>query len=957
MNKKWFVLLLFGLLLIPVNLFVPDASAGSSAPSPSNGSQLGWNETLSQLCVNLSDDEGDGMEYEIRQNSVVLESGGTLVYTNTTHSFIDTVNNSASWESSKGRITSGAAFTGTTEFTVGEYRNVSGWGYCKKLTVDHTLVDSDLVNFPVLFSNISSDFISHAQVDGDDFLFISSDYTIKYNHEIEYYNSTSGELIAWVNVTSLSSTVDTELYLYYGNSDCSSQQNVSGTWDSDYISVWHWNNSFLDSTVNDYDGINENLVDATGLVASGLQNSRDEERSVIVNNFYDSSSDDLLTAEIWIRFDDNDEAYPRIFCKGTTYSNMDWGTYFRGTNGQEHRICVNDSFSVQGGTLPGDYGVGCFGFWFYSWFTINRTDGNARAYYNTTRLFSSSIVEMNITNDFSTLYIGNDEAGESWNGRFDETRVSKIVRSWEWMNVTYNSIYNYDTFLSVGSECSMVGVNTSSCSPTIWSHHNFSFNLSSYVLHNITGLEVRWHGYGGYYTGGAKPKWNWGTTMYFEASGSNWYTADSTTPFTTDDYSPVLEWINYSAHHDMSDWINDNGILNVGVEHTSALDCSVIYTDYIELVVTTIGGGVGNGTYCTSNVSWWNDTCGSLWSWVVYVTDGRGDISTTTYTFSNTPCTFSGTVYPTSGSTDVCPCSSALCVDVTADYSFNMTVYGREQGKKYWHIWNSYTNRTADNYCFCMDTIQPTVRPHAVLHRHTASAVTVINTWYNITFEHGNGSAMDIGTNYIVIPSHGHYTINYWAAVRDDDANPTGHKMAIRVISNDVEVDGSYRELEFTKQGKEQHLLSQVHNEYFEDDVVKFQYIGDDTDQEIATYGTWSDDNICCYVFIEKTGTEENHPLMYNTTYEWYVNVSKFDNSSLYNETSVFSFTTTSDIADCACGEVGVSGGMMRDASGIVGLCGLFAIPITFILYQRLKKRRGSPPSGNQHSGGGYRNY
>ena len=159
MNKKWFVLLLFGLLLIPVNLFVPDASAGSSAPSPSNGSQLGWNETLSQLCVNLSDDEGDGMEYEIRQNSVVLESGGTFVYTITSHNFNDTVNNSAHWESSKGRITSGAAFTGTTEFTVGEYRNVSGWGYCKKLTVDHTLVDSDLVNFPVLFSNISSDFI------------------------------------------------------------------------------------------------------------------------------------------------------------------------------------------------------------------------------------------------------------------------------------------------------------------------------------------------------------------------------------------------------------------------------------------------------------------------------------------------------------------------------------------------------------------------------------------------------------------------------------------------------------------------------------------------------------------------------------------------------------------------------------------------------------------------------
>ena len=451
---------------------------------------------------------------------------------------------------------------------------------------------------------------------------------------------------------------------------------------------------------------------------------------------------------------------------------------------------------------------------------------------------------------------------------------------------------------------------------------------------------VRWHGYGGYYTGGAKPKWNWGTTMYFEASGTYWYTADSTTPFTTDDWSPVLEWINYSAHHEMSDWINDDGVLNVAVEHTSALDCSVIYTDYIELIVTTIGGGVGNGTYCTSNVSWWDDTCGTVWSWVVYVNDGRDGDSSTTYTFTNAPCTFSGTVYPATGAVGVCPCCDAICIDVTADYNFNMTVYGREQEHLYWSVWNSYTNVSADEYCFCMDAIQPTIRSHAVVHKHVAMPITVINTWYNVSsFDHGTGKDMVVNSDNIVIPSHGHYTIDYWAAVRDDDANPTGHKMAIRVTCNDAEIDGGYRELAFTNQGYEKHLLGNVHDEFFEDDVIKFQYIGDDTDQEIATHGTWSDDNICYYGYIRKTGTEEHHPLMYNTTYEWYVNVSKFDNSSLYNETDVFSFVTASNLSDCFSGVSSEVGGVYVDSGGVVGLLGIFGL-LSFFMYRRRKNNK-----------------
>ena len=126
----------------------------------------------------------------------------------------------------------------------------TNWMYRKEINIDHTKVDANLKNFPVLI-NLSSDtdLAAHAQPDGDDIVFTDAQ-GIKLNHEIELYTSATGRLVAWVNVTSLSSTTDTKLYLYYGNALCSSQQNPQGTWNADYLMVHHMNETgnIIDST-------------------------------------------------------------------------------------------------------------------------------------------------------------------------------------------------------------------------------------------------------------------------------------------------------------------------------------------------------------------------------------------------------------------------------------------------------------------------------------------------------------------------------------------------------------------------------------------------------------------------------------------------------------------------------------------------------------------------------------
>ena len=129
----------------------------------------------------------------------------------------------------------------------------SSWAYKKLITIDYTKVSATLTDFPVLVSVTDvdlkdSDNGGPIQPDGDDILFIKTDGT-KLSHEIEKYDGSTGQLAAWVKIPSLSSSTDTEFFLYYGNSSCSSQQDATNVWDSNYKGVWHLNENPSNSNI------------------------------------------------------------------------------------------------------------------------------------------------------------------------------------------------------------------------------------------------------------------------------------------------------------------------------------------------------------------------------------------------------------------------------------------------------------------------------------------------------------------------------------------------------------------------------------------------------------------------------------------------------------------------------------------------------------------------------------
>ncbi len=90
----------------------------------------------------------------------------------------------------------------------------SFWNFRKNITIHASQVTGTQTNFPVLI-NITgdTDLATDAQNNGDDIVFTNVSGNEKLDHEIEYFNGTTGDLIAWVRIPTLSGSTDTVIYV------------------------------------------------------------------------------------------------------------------------------------------------------------------------------------------------------------------------------------------------------------------------------------------------------------------------------------------------------------------------------------------------------------------------------------------------------------------------------------------------------------------------------------------------------------------------------------------------------------------------------------------------------------------------------------------------------------------------------------------------------------------------
>ncbi|UCF60250.1 MAG: DUF2341 domain-containing protein, partial [Anaerolineaceae bacterium] len=341
----------------------------------------------------------------------------------------------------------------------------TAWSYRKKLTIDNTKVPADQTNFPVLVNLASdSDLAAKAQnapTAGYDILFTSSNGTSKLSHEIEDFDDSTGELVAWVELSNLSSSTDTEFYMYYGNASAGNQQDVPGTWSNNFDAVYHLHDDFADSSGNHAAGTNNGSSDITDGLAADAQNFNGSSQYIDTNFSSNYGSSTSFTWSGWFR------------PTGVNGSDDIMGIEDRGGgDNSEIRLAIRDDVAPSGEAdsydvwIRPDSGTSYSatltvtdpedGNWHYA--VLQRDGSTGRLYYDGSEV-DNDVVGTGGLNFPVTLLIGaqwqTDSSGQRnyFDGDLDEIRISTEARTANWIQTEYNNLSSPSTFYKpLGSE-------------------------------------------------------------------------------------------------------------------------------------------------------------------------------------------------------------------------------------------------------------------------------------------------------------------------------------------------------------------------------------------------------------------------------------------------------------------------------------------------------------------------
>ncbi|MFZ7138684.1 MAG: DUF2341 domain-containing protein, partial [archaeon] len=345
------------------------------------------------------------------------------------------------------------------------------WRCCKRLTVDSTQVSGDLYNFQVLVSVTDPDLASSAQLDGDDILFTSIDGT-KLDHEVEKYTGATGELVAWVQVPFLSSSLDTEFLMYYGNPESSSQENPNGVWSSGgFVGVWHLEDG-ADSSSYGNDGAVYGATQTEGQVDGAYSFDGTDDYVIVSNaNDIDSPSFSVLA---WVN---SSSVQGGILWQGSYYPA--YSLYFSDNQQLQTIIEANggrgtiSSFTVDAGemTLVG---------------LVFDAENEQISFIKNDLIENKGWWGFQHSVYAGNLYLGRQlQSNEYFSGVIDEVRIYDCAISQDYLSTFYSNLDSPSAFISFSSEYDVTSDNTA---PTLSS---FSFQPEVPELGDTVYFSVR----------------------------------------------------------------------------------------------------------------------------------------------------------------------------------------------------------------------------------------------------------------------------------------------------------------------------------------------------------------------------------------------------------------------------------------------------------------------------------
>lgn len=336
----------------------------------------------------------------------------------------------------------------------------ASWQYRKQITIDYTKVGSTgapHTNYPVLISLTSDAGLSaNAMANGYDILFTSSNGTTKIDYERQSYSS--GTLVAWVEIPSLSATANTIIYMYYGNSGASDQQNITGAWNSNYSGIWHLeetSGTFYDATSNNQDGIDYvSATGKTGKIGSGQQisNGSSDYIDLGTSNILRPETGDF-SASVWINM--STVSWWGAFAGDRNGTSIGFGEgWVMAHDDAGHYLVILEASNgfAKYYTSTAEYDNGAWHLLSFTWNNSSQiltmfADGSA---ITPTKANDQSLGDISPTTNIN--FGRQPNATNKMTGYLEEVRVAKTTHATGWVSTDYNNQNSPSTFYSLASQ-------------------------------------------------------------------------------------------------------------------------------------------------------------------------------------------------------------------------------------------------------------------------------------------------------------------------------------------------------------------------------------------------------------------------------------------------------------------------------------------------------------------------
>ncbi|HEY6161589.1 MAG TPA: LamG-like jellyroll fold domain-containing protein, partial [Bacteroidia bacterium] len=265
---------------------------------------------------------------------------------------------------------------------------------------------------------------------------------------------------AWVRIPTLSTSINTYIYMYYGNTAIASDQSLTSTWDANFMGVYHFNNN-----INNYTG-SAGLNGTNNGTANSAGGKIDQNRSFVraSNQYVDVTPSNAafnltgnITVSAWIKLSSLNNDQKIAGTQDNSTGGWKFGVFSDNKVEFEIRTSGNSPSLNRAGWCGACNGgtVLTTATWYYVVGQYSDAGDYIQTYVNGAldRAFTSNLTVLGTST--GSMKFGREPWAANtaqWDGNIDEIHISNSIRSSDWIATEYNNQNSPSTFYSISSE-------------------------------------------------------------------------------------------------------------------------------------------------------------------------------------------------------------------------------------------------------------------------------------------------------------------------------------------------------------------------------------------------------------------------------------------------------------------------------------------------------------------------